>query len=224
MGNYSYAKQQPNGMKLYNVWNSMHIRCEIASHPSYKNYGAKGIKVCDEWSGQYGFVSFYNWAVKNGYEFEPDKISGRNSVTIDRINPLGNYEPLNCRWVDYKTQANNKTHKTKQNSFKTNLNIRTSEEVIKTYKKCKLYVQKCNNLRSLRMSHKLSTRVLGTKIGYSYTVVCQWEKNRRVLDDSVIAMLCKVFDCSYKELMGRTIEENYFLYASLVEQELKKGE
>lgn len=52
--------------------------------------------MCDEWKNS--FVAFYNWSMANGYE---------DSLSIDRINNLGNYEPSNCRWVDKITQANN---------------------------------------------------------------------------------------------------------------------
>ena len=44
-------------------------------------------------------MNFYHWAINNGYE---------ENLTIDRINVNGNYEPLNCRWVDMKTQNNNR--------------------------------------------------------------------------------------------------------------------
>ena len=54
--------------------------------------------MCDEWRND--FMSFYNWAVSNGYS---------NELTIDRIDYTGNYEPSNCRWVSYKKQANNKS-------------------------------------------------------------------------------------------------------------------
>lgn len=84
--------------RLYTIWNSIKGRCYVVSCGSYKDYGAKGISMCDEWKEDY--ISFYNWAVSNGYSDE---------LTIDRIDYTGNYEPSNCRWVSYKEQANNKS-------------------------------------------------------------------------------------------------------------------
>jgi hypothetical protein len=63
---------------------------------SYKYYGARGITVCDEWIKPEPFLE---WALANGY---------RDDLQIDRIDPDGNYEPTNCRWVTPKENANNR--------------------------------------------------------------------------------------------------------------------
>ena len=73
--------------RLFRTWQNMRKRCENPKLKSYKNYGGKGVKVCEEWKD---FVSFCDWAVANGY---------RDNLTIDRINPNGNYEPSNCQWL-----------------------------------------------------------------------------------------------------------------------------
>lgn len=83
--------------RLHNVWSSIKTRCYNKKSHAYKNYGGRGITMCDEWKNN--FKSFYDWAMSNGYQ---------DNLTIDRINNNGNYEPLNCRWVDMKTQSNNK--------------------------------------------------------------------------------------------------------------------
>lgn len=93
------AKQRqfvPN-KRLYGIWKGMKERCYNQESISYYNYGKRGIKVCDEWKNN--FMSFYNWAIANGY---------REDLTIDRINIDKNYEPNNCRWITWKEQCNNK--------------------------------------------------------------------------------------------------------------------
>jgi len=75
----------------------MKNRCYLESNIAYKNYGGRGIKVCDEWLDS--FISFYNWAINNGY---------RNDLTIDRINNNENYYPKNCKWSTYVEQSNNR--------------------------------------------------------------------------------------------------------------------
>ena len=82
--------------KLCNVWQSMHERCECKSHTSYKNYGGRGIYVCDDWKE---YLKFKEWALSHGYE---------NGLSIDRIDNDGSYCPENCRFVTTKQQANNR--------------------------------------------------------------------------------------------------------------------
>ena len=86
------------GTRIYRIRSGMIARCYKENATSYPKYGAKGITVCEEWLGENGFINFYNWAMENGY---------KDNLTLDRINPKGNYEPSNCRWATYKEQANN---------------------------------------------------------------------------------------------------------------------
>ncbi len=83
--------------RLYDIYCKMKSRCNTTTNQNYKNYGGRGIKVCNEWLEDY--LNFKNWALNNGYTDE---------LTIDRINVNGDYEPSNCRWTTMDVQANNK--------------------------------------------------------------------------------------------------------------------
>lgn len=85
-----------HGNRLYNIWYNMIRRCNNQNAKDYKNYGAKGIRVCKEW--EVDFYTFYNWAINNGYN---------NALSLDRINNQGDYKPDDCRWVTMQEQHRN---------------------------------------------------------------------------------------------------------------------
>ena len=66
----------------------MKARCYNSNSPNFKNYGGRGIIVCDEWKDDY--TLFYEWAISNNYA---------DDLTIDRIDVNGNYEPSNCQFI-----------------------------------------------------------------------------------------------------------------------------
>lgn len=83
--------------KLYGVWESMNRRCQDKKQRGYRTYGARGIRVCDEW--RHDFLSFHDWAFSHGYA---------ENLTIDRINNDDDYEPTNCQWLT-RSVHNNKS-------------------------------------------------------------------------------------------------------------------
>lgn len=87
------------GKRLYRIWQGMKARCYCKSATGYKYY--KDVKVCSEWMD---YKVFRDWALNNGYT---------DSLTLDRINTHGNYEPNNCRWVSRLVQSNNRNYNRK---------------------------------------------------------------------------------------------------------------
>lgn len=83
--------------RLYNIWSGIKNRCNSPNNRAYRNYGGRGIKICEEWENS--FPAFYEWAIASGYS---------DNLTIDRINVDGDYCPENCRWASYSVQAENK--------------------------------------------------------------------------------------------------------------------
>ena len=83
--------------RLANIHHGMKQRCYYTKHTAYKDYGGRGITICEEWRNNP--KAFYEWAIANGY---------RDDLTLDRIDNDGSYEPSNCRWVSQREQSANR--------------------------------------------------------------------------------------------------------------------
>ena len=105
--------------RLYGVWHSMKQRCYDSNRKDYPRYGARGIRVCDDWFENYS--AFKEWALKNGY---------KRGLQIDRINNDGNYTPKNCRWVPPRENSLNKSNKTIINCAGKSMNLSKWAELL----------------------------------------------------------------------------------------------
>lgn len=91
--------------RIYAIWNGMKFRCYNEKCKFYKDYGGRGIFICDEWLAD--VRTFASWAYANGYSEE---------LTIERIDVNGGYEPSNCTWIPMDQQPRNQRKRKKSPS------------------------------------------------------------------------------------------------------------
>lgn len=84
--------------EIKSKYNAILSRCYDPLDKNYKNYGGRGIVVCDRWLGEEGLTNFYNDLLDGFYP----------GLTLDRKDVNGPYSPENCRWLDRKGQNYNK--------------------------------------------------------------------------------------------------------------------
>lgn len=143
----NYEVHGDTGTRLYRIWKSMKCRCTLHTHPSYKNYGARGITICSEWLNSYS--AFKSWAIAHGYS---------DYLELDRINVNGNYEPNNCRWITHHSQTINR-----RDTLYANINGRktTIVDLCNDYGLSKNTV---NNWRHLNVLEEKLSEIFGTSV------------------------------------------------------------
>jgi hypothetical protein len=92
---------------LYHTWNSMHRRCSNPKTRNYADYGGRGIRVCERWTGPEGLRNF----------IEDMGVKPSPKHTLERIDNDGNYEPGNCCWATAQEQERNKRPRVSQSLF-----------------------------------------------------------------------------------------------------------
>ena len=125
--------------RIYKLYYSIKSRCYYTKSREYSSYGGKGIKMCEEWKNN--IFLFIIWAYKNGYKDD----APFGECTLDRINPNGDYEPDNCRWVTIQEQQRTR------NSTKKRPTPLTDDEVMEIFLNDTLSV--CALARKYNITH-----------------------------------------------------------------------
>ena len=95
--NISRSKHYLSRHTLYNIWTNIKQRCLNSKNNNFKYYGGRGIRICIRW--RRSFISFYRWAIDNGW---------KEGLEIDREDNDGNYTPGNCRIVTHQENSINR--------------------------------------------------------------------------------------------------------------------
>lgn len=164
--------------RVKRIWVGMVYRCHNAKDHSAcgRWYKEKGIKVCDEW--RENFEAFKAWAVEHGY---------RDDLTIDRINPDGNYEPANCQWI---TRAENSRRACLGKKYAPR--VKNDGGII------------FPNIEAERARNGMSKAKLASFLGVSLGTVKNWQSGRAAPTSGNLILMADLFKVTIDYLLGRT--------------------
>jgi len=103
VGSYKNGKQKHVMPKIYSTWSAMKQRCYNKKHKAYKNYGGRGIKVCDSWLDFQNFYDDMNKAMEDHIE-----CYGKKNTQLERVDNNKGYNKENCIWITPWEQAQNR--------------------------------------------------------------------------------------------------------------------
>ena len=195
--------------KIKLAYKNMKDRCYNPKNVSFTHYGARGIVVCDEWLNDR--ESFISWALSNGHD---------KSLSIDRIDVNGNYEPSNCRWATQSEQHNNERRNVviTYNGISKTLTEwgkelgKTESEIVRARKRYQIY--KATTLDELFCSHLLTFRKSNER---HKCILCSTESSKKWRIGLCANCYAKALRWSKKT--GRDIAG----YAELIVKELNKN-
>lgn len=163
------------------IFHNIENRCYYPYAHAYENYGGRGITICKEW--ERNMPAFREWALNNGYKL---------GLSIDRIDPNGNYEPSNCRWVPLEEQLwnrrntvyityNGETHNVKEWSEKTGIPITTIRYRLKRGFSTEDVLHKpCRTKRKDKFTYNGETHTLA-----------EWS---RITGKSISTLYCRIYN------------------------------
>lgn len=143
--------------RIYQTWGDMKTRCDSPDNRYYHRYGGRGISYQSSWSV---FENFYE-DMKDGYS---------DDLTLDRIDPNGNYTKENCEWVTKTKQARNKGMSTKNKSGVTGVH-----EWIDRKNGTAYYVASALDLNGKLKSKHFSTKKFG--VDGAFILACDYRKS-----------------------------------------------
>ena len=129
IGSYINLKHGMSNSRLYKIWVGIKSRCYNKNVPAYKDYGGRGIFVCQSWAENFG--EFEKWSFEHGYS---------DDLEVDRIDNNGPYSPQNCRWVSRKENCRNR-----RNNYQVEVNGIIYQSAAEAAEKLKILPTSLNN-------------------------------------------------------------------------------